>query len=209
MSRYDFGADNATRSAVDQLFVSIRKKMLDDQWFIKPGTVLRCDTRPDEEFPATVTFASVPYLYADFFKSTMIHCQGTENCLPRRLHEALGRLGSAEQDKKQHFRQNEGRNTGQVLWIGQTWILLSASSKQALISVEIYRSKQLRTETGLLTYGTVDREVLEGDTIIIRDLQSSNGEEDRVIRIIDENRRLFYLPADKCRSFYVSLALPS
>ncbi|KAF6815109.1 hypothetical protein CPLU01_14228 [Colletotrichum plurivorum] len=180
--KYDFGADSATRSAVDQLFVSIRKKMLDDEWFIKPGTALRCDTRPGEEAPASVTFVSVPYLYADSFKSTPANYQASENCLPRRLHEALSRLGSAEQDKRQHFRQNEGRSTGQVLWIGQIWILLSASS--------------------LLTYGTVAREDLEGDTITIRDLQSSNEKEDRVIRVMDEDRRLFYLPADKCRSFY-------
>lgn len=60
---------------------------------------------------------------------------------------------------------------------------------------------------GLITYGTVSREVLEGDNIAIRDQKSNNEKEDRVIQIMDENRRLFYLPAEKCQSFYVSLAL--
>ncbi|KXH30529.1 hypothetical protein CNYM01_02940 [Colletotrichum nymphaeae SA-01] len=175
-------ADEATRSSVEQLFVSISKKKVDDEWYIKPGTVLRCDTRPGEKVPASVTFISVPYLYADSFKSNRKKYQGDGICLPRRLHEAFSLLGSVEQDKKQHFYQNEGRNQGQVLWVGQIWILVSDSS--------------------LLTYGVVPREVLQGDSIAIREQRPNDAREDSVIQIVDEERRLFYLPADKCRSFY-------
>ncbi|EXF73219.1 hypothetical protein CFIO01_05579 [Colletotrichum fioriniae PJ7] len=175
-------ADEATRSSVEQLFVSISKKKVDDEWYIKPGTVLRCDTRPGEKVPASVTFISVPYLYADSFKSNRKKYQGDGICLPRRLHEAFTLLGSVEQDKKQHFYQNEGRNQGQVLWVGQIWILVSDSS--------------------LLTYGVVPREVLQGDSIAIREQRLNDAREDGVIQIVDEERRLFYLPADKCRSFY-------
>ncbi|GJC97365.1 Mg2+ transporter [Colletotrichum higginsianum] len=98
------------------------------------------------------------------------------------MHDALSRLGSAEQDRRQHFHQNEGRSKNQVLWIGQIWMIVGGSS--------------------LITYGTVSREVLEGDSIAIRDQKSNNEKEDRVIQIMDENRRLFYLPVEKCKSFY-------
>ncbi|KAK1845040.1 hypothetical protein CCHR01_12307 [Colletotrichum chrysophilum] len=182
ISRSEFRANDAIRSAVDHLFVSIRKMKLDEEWHIKPGTVLRCDTKPGEKVPASVTFMSVPYLYADSFKSPQRKYHADDTCLPRRLHEALSSLGSADEDKRQHFRRNEGQAKHQVLWIGQTWIIVGASS--------------------LLTYGTIPRENLEGDSIAIRDQRTNDEEEDCVIQIMDQDRRLFYLPADKCKSFY-------
>lgn len=108
----------------------MRDKKWDKDLHIKPGTVLRCDIHLEEKGEDLVDlspiFASVPNLHVAKFNRKLPKDSSRAYCPPRRLHEAFGYLDrTAAHDKMQQFRQNEGAKTNEILWGGQTWILVT------------------------------------------------------------------------------------
>jgi hypothetical protein len=58
--------------------------------------------------------------------------------------------------------------------------------------------------SGVLTYSSYQKEVLEGGSISIQDEAVRGDDGERIIQVMDEDRRLFYVSVNKCKSFYVS-----
>jgi hypothetical protein len=116
-----------TRSVVCRLLNLIKSKKLDEGWYIKPGTVLRCDMEHEEELGVSAIFVSVPNSHPGSsakFSTTKFE---------QRLCEAFCPfVASPDQDKNQQFRKHEGAKLDQVLWVRQTWILVSRSGKPSV-----------------------------------------------------------------------------
>lgn len=58
-------------------------------------------------------------------------------------------------------------------------------------------------DVGFLTYGNVSLDTLQAGNITIQDDIVHAEDGDRIIQIVDQERRLFYIPSSKCKSFYV------
>ncbi len=128
IARHDLSSDTRTQSVISHLLDSIRAKKLDDEWYIKPGTTLRCDSDPKEKHGLSAIFTSIPHLHTGSFKHASGPQTGEGVCPERRLHEAFDQLNtSLDRDKNQQFRLHEGSVADQILWCGQTWLLVTAS----------------------------------------------------------------------------------
>lgn len=127
--------NGAQRLAISYLLKSLRAKKWDVDWKIKPGTVLRCDIEVEGELGlnTSVTFASVADLHAAKLNRKKLYSpKETESQVshPRRLCEAFGRLDqSMDQDRMQHFRGHEGSKEDEILWVGQTWLLITSAGE--------------------------------------------------------------------------------
>ena len=61
------------------------------------------------------------------------------------------------------------------------------------------------TYLGIFTYGSFPREVLQGQAISILDESLLfNTDSNGGVQVIDEDRRLFYIPSANLKSYYVS-----
>ncbi|KAI1073920.1 hypothetical protein F5B20DRAFT_477636 [Whalleya microplaca] len=115
--------------------------------------------------------------------------KGEAICRDRKLHEAFDRISTTNfgQEKGWYSRRDGGLGRNQVLWVRQTWILLAGQN--------------------ILTYGSFSKDVLEASNITIQDEISHADDGDRIIQIMDQDRRLFYIRSSKCKSFYVDIPL--
>ncbi|SPO00272.1 uncharacterized protein DNG_03117 [Cephalotrichum gorgonifer] len=183
IAQFDLAKDRATSSVIGHLLRRIKAEKLDDDWYIRPATILRCDTKVGETPAASAIFVSIPYLSPGPYKGGPDTSKSEGICPPRRLHEAFNMLSaSTDRDKDQEFRRNEGQATDQVLWVRQVWMLI--------------------TESGLLTYGNISRKDLEGNSIAVREPTGQGKEGETVIQFMDEERKLYYSLLSNCKSFY-------
>lgn len=96
-----------------------------DNWFVQPGTVLRCDVDSDGNTVASAIFASIPQVQVDSFIRTRSTKFRKGICTPRKLHEVFNPYdASSERDQNQLFRKKEGAATDEILWICETWLLI-------------------------------------------------------------------------------------
>lgn len=99
-------------------------------WFVQPGTALRCDVDAGGKTVASVVFASIPQIQVDPFDAKVNPKFRKGVCVPRRLHEAFNPYDTSfERDKNQVFLREDGTASADILWICETWILIIDSSK--------------------------------------------------------------------------------
>ncbi|KAI6080998.1 hypothetical protein F4821DRAFT_40137 [Hypoxylon rubiginosum] len=185
LAMFDLPQDPLSRRLVNHLFHTIRSRRIDEDWYIRPGTVIRCDTDPTEDRFESALFVALPHLRAQPYNGRSSP-KGVGFCRERRLHDAFDQYSSVNlsinQEKGWYSRHDLGSDRNQIFWVGQVWLLLVGQS--------------------LLTYGSVSVDELEAGNITVQDeiIHAENG--DRIIQIVDQDRRLFYIPSSKCKSFY-------
>ncbi|KAH7129253.1 hypothetical protein EDB81DRAFT_140310 [Dactylonectria macrodidyma] len=171
---------------MESLFKTLQDKKLGksrNTWYIKTGTVIRCDVDSDGKTNASALFVSIPQLQVDSFNRTTNVQLRKGICLPRRLHEMFHPYDtSLTRDKNQLFRSHEGAQSDEVLWIGDTWVLIIDS-------------------VGILTYGSKHRQTYLSDNIEIRDHLSSQVEE-RTIHVTHPDGQQFQIPFEACQTLY-------
>ncbi|KAL6412077.1 hypothetical protein AUP68_04459 [Ilyonectria robusta] len=186
LNREDLAVNPDVRLAMESIFKTLHDKKLGksrNTWYIKTGTVIRCDVDADGKTNASALFVSVPQLQADSFNRTSNVQLRSGICLPRRLHEMSHPYDtSLIRDKNQLFRSHEGAQSDEVLWIGDTWVLIIDS-------------------VGILTYGSKRRQTYLSDNIEIRDPRSSQVEE-RTIHVTHPDGQQFQIPFEACQTFY-------
>lgn len=103
-------------------------------WDIDPGTVLRCDLDTLGSSRGSAVFVCVPYVFVDSFSGPVEENEKSGGkCLPQRLHQYFNPFqASAQDDRRQQFRQYEGQKTKQILWVHQLWMLASATGRLRL-----------------------------------------------------------------------------
>ncbi|KAF7549480.1 hypothetical protein G7Z17_g6360 [Cylindrodendrum hubeiense] len=125
LNREDLAVNQDVRLAMESIFKTLQDKKLGksrNTWYIKTGTVIRCDVDSDGKTKASALFVSIPQLQADSFNRTTNVQLRKGICLPRRLHETFHPYDtSLTRDKNQLFRSHEGAQSDEVLWIGDTW----------------------------------------------------------------------------------------
>lgn len=204
---FDLPQDPLSRRLVNHLFHTIRSRRIDEDWYIRPGTVIRCDTDPTEDRFESALFVALPHLRAQPYNGRSSP-KGVGFCRERRLHDAFDQYSSVNlsinQEKGWYSRHDLGSDRNQIFWVGQVWLLLVGQSMSTLPN-RIYYGKSNLHVLGLLTYGSVSVDELEAGNITVQDeiIHAENG--DRIIQIVDQDRRLFYIPSSKCKSFYVSI----
>ncbi|GAB1313552.1 hypothetical protein MFIFM68171_03762 [Madurella fahalii] len=180
MAQFDLLLDEKTRRLVSCVMDSIKSDRLDEDWYIKPGTVLRCDGNLEEDEHESVIFASIPNLHSNPYDIATARRASEGICPERRLHDAFGSLSI-------HYEQNKGRfalegRHRHDLWVRQTWILVTGSC--------------------VFTYGSFLLDVLQGQTIAILDEALLDTDGSGGIQIVDDDRRLFYIPSANLKSYY-------
>jgi hypothetical protein len=113
-----------SRHLVGHLLNSIRSEKRDEDWYIRPGTVLRCDGESSDELNGCVSFVSIPGLHSFPYK-VEARKEEEEVCQERRLRDAFGSIGT-------HADLGDGwsqRRAYPVLWVRQTWVLLAGTCK--------------------------------------------------------------------------------
>ena len=167
---------------------------------------MRCDVEGGASTTATVTFLSVPYLYADSFGRSFKKLNTKGACVPRRLHEAFYPFDtSLERDKNQIFKQQEGSNNNQVLWIGETWILIVGSGScyslytttRSLLVLTVHKL------VGVFTYGGTSQPEALCDHIEMRDAPVENKDAERKVQV-SMGKLQFQIPLGSCETFFVS-----
>ncbi|KAH6842266.1 hypothetical protein B0I37DRAFT_356367 [Chaetomium sp. MPI-CAGE-AT-0009] len=179
MARFDLPLDEKARALTTCLINSIKSEKLDEDWHIKPGTVLRCDGDVEEDHESAL-FVSVPSLHSIPYDNATAQKGAMGICPERKLRDAFGSLGTHYEQGKNRFAV-DGRHELD-LWVRQTWILV--------------------TSCCIFTYGSFSLDTLQGQTItvldeILPDTDSSGG-----IQIVDDDRRLFYIPSANRKSYY-------
>ncbi|RYP47236.1 hypothetical protein DL768_006679 [Monosporascus sp. mg162] len=134
-----------------QLFDTIRYKRRDEEWVLKPGTVLRSESNTSDKIFESACFVSVPTLHTRPSEMA-ISGNNAEICQERKLREAFDQI-----------------------------------------------NPELDQESGVLTYSSYPREALEGGNISIQKDNIRGDDGEQIIQIMDNDRRLFYLPANKCK----------
>lgn len=176
---------------------------------MKPGTILRCDIQLEDEDQdlanLSPVFASIPNLHVAKFNRKLIRNKSEAYCPPRRLHEAFGQLDdTTAHDKMQQFRKQEGAKTDEILWGGQTWILVTGAGKKSQNVVFLLPAGiTTNNRAGLVTYGDVSRTQLEGDNTTVSDSIAPRDSANKIVQLIDSQKRLSFAPLDQCRSFFV------
>lgn len=124
---------------MESIFKVLQDKKLGksrNTWYIKTGTVIRCDVDSDGKTNASALFVSIPQIQVDSFNRTSNVQLRKGVCLPRRLHEMFHPYDtSLTRDKNQLFRSHEGAQSDEVLWIGDTWVLIIDSGMQLMAQV--------------------------------------------------------------------------
>lgn len=178
-----------------------------DNWFIQPGTVLRCDVDSGNKTVASATFASVPQLQADPLSRNLNVKLRKGVCLPRRLHEAFDPYDTSfERDQKQVFRKGDGAKDDAILWVCETWILIVDSSKASHHSASL-RSllmsvHHLHFSADIITYGDPRRRLQLQGTIDIREPVGVSDE--KVVHVTTPEHVQFQIPMHDCETFFVS-----
>ena len=122
MARFDLPLDEKALGLTTCLIDSIKSEKLDDDWYIKPGTVLRCDGEVDEDHEAVV-FVSIPSLHSIPYDNATALKAGVGICPERKLQDAFGSFGTQDEQSKSGFAM-DGRHKLD-LWVRQTWILVT------------------------------------------------------------------------------------
>ncbi|KAI1771541.1 hypothetical protein F4818DRAFT_206615 [Hypoxylon cercidicola] len=183
LALFDLPQDPISRRLVNHLFHTIRSKKIDEDWYIRPGTVIRCDTDHAEDTFESALFVALPHLHANPYNGQSPPKE-EGFCRERKLHDAFDQFGAADfsHEKGWYTRHNLGSDRNQIFWVGQVWLLLVGQN--------------------FLTYGNVPIDALEAGNITVQDDIVHAEDGDRIIQIVDEERRLFYIPSSKCKSFY-------
>ena len=132
MARFDLPLDETTRHLTSYLIDSIKSDRLDEDWHIKPGTVLRCDGDPEEDEHESVVFASIPNLHSNPYDNATSPRRASEGICPeRKLHDAFGSLSTHHEQRKGRFAL-DGRHQHD-LWVRQTWILVTGCCQYLVV----------------------------------------------------------------------------
>ncbi|KAJ6440239.1 High-affinity glucose transporter [Purpureocillium lavendulum] len=185
IAEFELPLDVMSHRLVTYLLDSIRSEKLDDDWHIRPGTVLRCDSDSADDMFESASFVSIPNLHSTPYKAADSRKEAAdsrkeatdETCGERRLHEAFGSINThADRARGWSLGTAEAADrTYPVLWIRQTWVLVAGSC--------------------ILTYGSFSHEALKGHVITVLPQVKSDHNGDRGIQAIDGKQRLFYIPA--------------
>lgn len=193
------------------LIDTLRYKRRNDDWSIKPGTILRCDTAISDKTFKSACFVSIPTLHASPSDASAID-NNPETCRERKLHEAFDQTNvDLDEYSSWPFKTGAGGGETHKFWVRQTWFLITKSGMNTLvhpITLVENISWILTVSLGVLTYSSHQRDLLEGNNITIHDDIERGDVGEHVIQIMDENRRLFYISSTKCKSFYVSCSKP-
>ncbi|KAJ8129697.1 hypothetical protein O1611_g3932 [Lasiodiplodia mahajangana] len=177
---HSLALENRNRQLVYHLVSTIKSKRIDEDWYIKPGTVLRCDPDIEEGF-SSVLFISLPTLHSGPYDGPLLKGEGI--CHGRKLQEALDQIGMPFVYGGGWFsKRTQMAQTNQPLWVRQMWILIAGSS--------------------ILTYSNYPEETLITDNITIRGSLPETEDGGRLIQVMDQNRRLLFIPLAKCKSFF-------
>lgn len=132
---FDLPQDPTSRRLVNHLFHTIRSKKIEDDWYIRPGTVLRCDTDSTEDTFESALFVALPFLHEHPYNGRSPP-KGEGFCRERRLHDAFNQFSAAHlnQEKSWHSRHDLRTDKNQIIWIGQVWLLLAGQSKSNLLN---------------------------------------------------------------------------
>lgn len=113
---------------MESIFKTIHDKRLTksrSNWFIQPGTVLRCDVDSGGKTVSSVIFASIPQIQSESFNKSFNIKFRKGVCVPRRLHESFNPYDTSfERDKNQLFRKQDGAAADEILWVCETWVLI-------------------------------------------------------------------------------------
>lgn len=193
---------------MESLFKAVHDKKLNksrSNWFVQPGTVLRCDVDSGGKTVASAIFASIPQVQVDSFarKINVKFRKGV--CVPRRLHETFNPYDTSfERDKNQIFRKEDGATADNILWVCETWVLIVDSG----IFLEILSySNGEATDTFFIvhvfTYGDPRRRPALQDNIDIRE-QFAKGSGERFVHVTTPEHLQFQIPVERCETFFVS-----
>jgi hypothetical protein len=113
---------------MQSIFKAIHDKKMKrsrSNWYVEPGTVLRCDVDSGGKTVASAVFASIPQVQVDAFTRSFNIKFRKGICVPRKLHEVFNPYDTSfERDKNQFFRKHDGAAADQILWLCETWVLI-------------------------------------------------------------------------------------
>lgn len=128
IAQFELSKEPPICNLIHHLFDTIKSRKIDEDWYIKPGTILRCDTEPSEGTFESVLFISIPSLYQSSHDDGSHKGEGY--CRDRKLFEAFDQIKTqSDEEKGWYSRRDRDSDRSQQLWVGQTWILLAGTSK--------------------------------------------------------------------------------
>ena len=125
MAQFDLPLDDETRHLVGYAMNWIKSDRLDEDGYLEPGTVFRCEGDPE---PDSVVFAAIPNLHSTpYGKMKAVAHQTTSQgvCRERKLRGAFGSSLSARQEQSKDRFATDGRDGQHDLWVRQTWMLVT------------------------------------------------------------------------------------
>uniref|UniRef100_A0A8H7K7H9 Uncharacterized protein n=1 Tax=Bionectria ochroleuca TaxID=29856 RepID=A0A8H7K7H9_BIOOC len=144
-------------------------------WYMKPGTLLRCDVDHKGTIVASATFVSIPYVRSDSVHESPDFPDRKGICVPRRLDEVLhphdSSLGS------------ELSQACEGLWVGETWMIVL-------------------NDTGILTYGGKPCQDSLMNNIEIQKF-AANSPDQRMVQVTEQNGLQFQIPVAQCSSLLI------
>ncbi len=195
------------------LLDTMKSRMLDKNWYLNPGKALRCEG----DSAQSVVFASIPSLHSTPYDKTAVEKAPEEISSERTLGEAFGSSLSTDPSEQSSGRFAIGRGPDQhEFWVRQTWILVTDRC-QCFLHIPLLHKRSWFTckatrrlitrhcVLGIFTYGSFPRELLQGQAIEILDETLLDKGSSGGLQVIDEDCRLFYIPAANLKSFFVRI----
>lgn len=133
---------------VSYLIDTLRYKRQNDDWRIKPGTILRCDTAISDKTFESACFVSIPTLHASPSDASAID-NNPETCRERKLHEAFDQTNvDLDEYSSWPFKTGAGGGETHKFWVRQTWFLITKSGMNTMIhSVTCCRERLAKSDS--------------------------------------------------------------
>ncbi|CAH0031198.1 unnamed protein product [Clonostachys rhizophaga] len=169
-SRSDLLAITTVLQSAEKLF-----KKGHTTWYMKPGTLLRCDVDHKGTIVASATFVSIPYVRSDSVHESPDIPDRKGVCVPRNLDEILHPHDSS--------LESELSQACKGLWVGEAWMIIV-------------------NDTGILTYGGKPCQDSLMNNIEIKKFAASSPDQ-RMVQVTKQNGLQFQIPVAQCSSLFI------